>query len=102
MLNFNINQENNSFVNLNSAQNDVRIETEGSISAAAVFSTYPSANLIAPKTARDNFVKIFNMKQKKISQRNIRTIIDAIKMSTIYLLTIITLVQFRMSMNMFV
>jgi hypothetical protein len=49
LLNFNINQENNSSDNLNSAQDDIRIETEGSISAAVIFSTYPSANLIVPK-----------------------------------------------------
>ncbi len=48
-------QENNSFDNLNSTQDDIQIETEGSISAVPVFSASSSANLIVPKTARDKF-----------------------------------------------
>ena len=65
MLNFNINQEKHSFDNLHSTRDDVQIETEGSISAVAIFSTCSSANLIVSKTACDNFLKMFNMKQKK-------------------------------------
>ena len=60
-----MNQEKNSFGNLHSSQDDVQIETVGSISAGTITSTSLSAILTVPKIARDNFSKICNMKQNK-------------------------------------
>jgi hypothetical protein len=52
-----MNQENNSFDNLHSSQDDIQTETEVSINAGTITSTSSSSYLTVPKTARDKFFK---------------------------------------------
>ena len=44
-----MNQQNNSFDNLESSQDDVQIETEGSICSRKISSTSSPSNLMVPK-----------------------------------------------------
>ncbi len=60
-----MNQENNSFHNLSSSQDDIQIQVEGSTTATTITSTSFSSNLTVPKTARDKLFKDLQHKPEK-------------------------------------
>ena len=54
-----MNQENNSFDNLSSSQDDTQVQVEGSIATATITSTSPSSSSTVSRTACDKFFKDF-------------------------------------------